>query len=428
MHTTLGRVAARYRCALVALSLGCPAAGLSSAAAGSESCPPPGLRWDFHEIGSDAYALALNEAGYMDIWYWDVTSCHPFASHEMLSGEWAAAIWYEGIPHDGTPSGADTAVWLTDKFYCPDFETNSSFFVLGQATSSNNPENPFPGIDTFRSTIGNGDLEIQLDVELVDLGQCWSHPMGIVPAGLDLDYVSATAQMSLFTYTVKNVSGEPISGIEFYQMLSGHAAGELAAVHTSVYDATAHTLVSEALSNYQPFSPVHASGDFRYDITQWNTLSEGDGPVSDHVDFVGFSSTLEPDAFDNWHFRGEVGRPGAGLHVTIEERDLQERPLWDEDEVAGAMMWYLPTLADQGTSSLTVALMSSTQVEQQHSDCDGDVNGDRYVNQTDLGILLAHYETWVNEAFTNGDLDGDRYVGQSDLGILLPAFGYVCLP
>ncbi|MBW7906026.1 MAG: S8 family serine peptidase [Phycisphaerae bacterium] len=54
--------------------------------------------------------------------------------------------------------------------------------------------------------------------------------------------------------------------------------------------------------------------------------------------------------------------------------------------------------------------------------CVGDIDGDGFVGQSDLGILLGNFGQNVPPN-TGGDLDGDGFVGQSDLGILLGDFG-----
>jgi hypothetical protein len=53
--------------------------------------------------------------------------------------------------------------------------------------------------------------------------------------------------------------------------------------------------------------------------------------------------------------------------------------------------------------------------------CPGDLNGDNYVGQQDLGILLASYEI-----DGGGDVDGDGDTDQSDLGILLAHYETDC--
>lgn len=53
--------------------------------------------------------------------------------------------------------------------------------------------------------------------------------------------------------------------------------------------------------------------------------------------------------------------------------------------------------------------------------CPGDLNGDRVVDLSDLGIVLSAYG--LN---ANGDLDGDGDTDLSDLGIVLSAYGSTC--
>lgn len=58
--------------------------------------------------------------------------------------------------------------------------------------------------------------------------------------------------------------------------------------------------------------------------------------------------------------------------------------------------------------------------------CPGDINGDRQVNLSDLGIVLTNFGA-TDTDFEHGDLDGDGVVGLRDLGILLAAYGKPCL-
>ncbi|MBW7905554.1 MAG: hypothetical protein LC135_03585 [Phycisphaerae bacterium] len=51
----------------------------------------------------------------------------------------------------------------------------------------------------------------------------------------------------------------------------------------------------------------------------------------------------------------------------------------------------------------------------------GDLNGDRQVDQEDLAILIASFET-----DGAGDIDGDGRTDQSDLGIVLAHYGREC--
>lgn len=57
---------------------------------------------------------------------------------------------------------------------------------------------------------------------------------------------------------------------------------------------------------------------------------------------------------------------------------------------------------------------------------DGDVNGDRVVNISDLGTLLSNFGLSGGAMRAQGDLNGDGNVNISDLGELLSAFGSSC--
>jgi hypothetical protein len=56
----------------------------------------------------------------------------------------------------------------------------------------------------------------------------------------------------------------------------------------------------------------------------------------------------------------------------------------------------------------------------------GDLNGDGFVNQQDLGILLADYGCTKGKGLCPGDCDGDGDTDQSDLGILLSNYEKAC--
>ncbi|MFO0837955.1 MAG: hypothetical protein U1D55_05465 [Phycisphaerae bacterium] len=57
--------------------------------------------------------------------------------------------------------------------------------------------------------------------------------------------------------------------------------------------------------------------------------------------------------------------------------------------------------------------------------CPGDADGNRTVDSSDLGILLANWMTSVTPN-TNGDFDGNGTVDSSDLGILLANWMVTC--
>ncbi|MCK4871317.1 MAG: FG-GAP repeat protein [Phycisphaerales bacterium] len=70
---------------------------------------------------------------------------------------------------------------------------------------------------------------------------------------------------------------------------------------------------------------------------------------------------------------------------------------------------------DNGDNSGSAYLFDTT------SPCPGDLDGDRIIDQRDLGILLAYYG-WGD----GGDCDGDGDTDQADLGILLAVYDTPC--
>ena len=58
--------------------------------------------------------------------------------------------------------------------------------------------------------------------------------------------------------------------------------------------------------------------------------------------------------------------------------------------------------------------------------CNGDLNGDRVVDLTDLTTLLSNFGRTSGAVWQDGDSDGDGDVDLADLTSLLSAFGSSC--
>ncbi|MFO0839763.1 MAG: hypothetical protein U1D55_14730 [Phycisphaerae bacterium] len=83
----------------------------------------------------------------------------------------------------------------------------------------------------------------------------------------------------------------------------------------------------------------------------------------------------------------------------------------------GAWQWNVTVAASQ-----TVRLSSILSINlPATAPCPGDLNGDRVVNESDLGLLL---QAWQQTA--GGDADGDGDTDESDLGILLQNWQVQC--
>ena len=313
--------------------------------------------------GAPYFYATLDAAGFSDWIYYGYSPIHDYPYHELLSGEWGAAIYYEGIDTAviDPNTGQRQAMWLTQQFEYPYWSTHSTFSAPGLCAAWNNPANPAPGMNTGQSVITNGDVEITIDYEVVDLeplaGDFYS-PMSFIadPNGGAIGYMYSDRYVFLQTYTLRNLKDQALTDLEFYQFLHGHGADEYGpAVHSTYCD----VLLQDPLADYTPYNPVHQVGNFRYDITQWN------GPMSSqsHTDYVGFSSPLAPDWFDNDTYNGHNGRPQDGTHVHIENRNLNGIDRIYNAEVGGAMGWSLGSLDPNETISLTVVFLFGPQQE-----------------------------------------------------------------
>jgi len=327
----------------------------------------------------------FDAAGYSDEINYGPSLLHEYEPyHEMLSGEWAAAIYYDGIDtgliEPSEPDRGRKAMWLTKQFVFPDWWTNSLFHptepIICEAW--NNPANPAAsssGRDTGRSVIVNDEVSITINYELVDLAgidpnqYSENSPMTFLDplTGL-VRYLPSDRYCILQTYTIFNRSGRTLTNLEFYQFLHSHGADEYGACVNSTYCSAYYP---DPLESYVPYNPVHCApgsntaGNFRYDITQWNTYPHARMDPSgraDHVDFVGFSSAVEPtwvdtDVYRGGHLVNETYKPAAGTHMNIENRRLNGKTAVYLDEVGGAMGWALGTLGPNETAKITVAFM-----------------------------------------------------------------------
>ena len=386
-------------------------AGAAVVEAGSGRAPE--LRRDTIELECPDWRFEVDAFGYSDVWfakYMPNWYCLP-GEHDVLSGEWAAAVYYDGIINGGgDPTAAlRSAVWLSPAFILPTWMSNSSFTQVS-LTAYDDPTNPADGglgtSDTAQSIITNGQVNIQIDYEIAEIRPNLG---SATPLGRgDGTFVRSSRRVLLVTYTVTNVSGGDLANVEFYQMLSGHPGNEYAAVITSVYDSDAHP--DGYLDAYAPHDPVHATGDYHYDITQWNDPGHPKAEKP-YIDWIGFASPVAPDAYDNNYYVGEFGKPPApGTHWNIEGRNLGNVNL-SFGEVAGGMQFNLGGLPDGNSTSVSVALMLG------QDDC----NGNGVTDICDIegeGVGFPEPDAWdtldpgiaAATGYAGGVYDGHQYI------------------
>ncbi|MBN1795680.1 MAG: isopeptide-forming domain-containing fimbrial protein, partial [Sedimentisphaerales bacterium] len=316
---------------------------------------PFGVYTNDYSASGGGVAFNFYPSGYSDGFWWGYSlPRHPYGSHEMLSGEWAAAIYWD-------QSGSNEAIWLTDQFLYPYFSTDSIFEEYGNPSylAWNDPNNPIDNYDTAYSVIQDNQnrVRITIDYELVDLGEQDANGAGGSPITFkeanDVEhFVYSERYICLQTYTIKNISASSITGLEFYQMLCGLA---------DIADYSSYTTENyyDPLTDYTPYNSVHQVGNFRYDISQWG---EDIFSTPEHDDWISFSSTIPPDAFENGMFYSSGGEPTTGTYTNIENRSLNNNSYstyvsGSYSRIAGAMQWNLGSLAANETKKITIAVM-----------------------------------------------------------------------
>ena len=194
--------------------------------------------------------------------------------------------------------------------------------------------------------------------EVVDLGQQDANGLGGSPIAFRDSkgspvYVHSERYVLLQTYVFKNLSSTDVNNIEFYQMLHGHPTGNWVMNTKCMYEAADF---NDPLADYIPCDSNHHTGNFRYDVSMWNCVPPAGQP--DHFDWMGFSSTIEPDWVDCGVFDGHSSdEPTTGTHVRIKNRSLNGQTSITGEQLAGAMGWQLGNLAPGQTKSITLALM-----------------------------------------------------------------------
>jgi uncharacterized repeat protein (TIGR01451 family) len=333
------------------------------------------------------FLITLDAAGYSDWLLYGYSPDHNKEYHELLSGEWGGAVYYDGIDTElvdpNNPLEPHKADWLTNWFSYPDWDTQTKFRVPADEAklpfAMDNLNNPvtdpaWPVTDTGFSYVQDRFLEVRIDYEIADLERSTAtikrSPMLYrEPNSVETSVAFSDRYVLLQTYTFRNIdpNNHPMTNLQFYQFLHSHGADEYGPMVNSCYESSS---APDALQYYQPFDPIHQVGNFRYDITQWNSRPYFSSWIT-HIDFVGFSCTRQPDWVDNDVYEGGhwyaskrgTYTPPRGTHHHIENRQLNGVTGIYKTEAAAAMGWNMGTLNPNQTTSITIAYMFGPEQE-----------------------------------------------------------------
>jgi hypothetical protein len=294
------------------------------------------------EINCPYWNIEFDRAGYVDITNWYQSPRHE-GSHEMCTGDIAAACWYQNI------STGNEAAWLTDRFVIPTFDTAEHFGDFDELPPDHYVNN---NANSGWSKINDGKLQVKIHYEVVDLGEqdvngVGGSPIAFRDANNTPVFIYSDRYILLMTYKFKNLSQtSDINNLEFYQMMHGHPAY----AWNNLYGCYETANFYDPLVNYQPCDSNHQTGNFKYDITSWN------GPQytgDEHIDWMCFSATIAPASVDFNEFEDTV----SAMRTNIENRNLNGRTSWANDDMAGAAKWNIGNLMPGQTKSITLALM-----------------------------------------------------------------------
>ena len=297
-------------------------------------------------LANPNWNITLTDFGYSDFLFDNTPG---FEGREYLSGEWGAAIGYQAGNTLKQPQ------WLEPQFLYPDWVTNSTFQVVMPITlMASNAD----GLPIAQSVIANRDLEITLRFEMLDT--VTGMPMGVAAASAAGagDSVSSNRYVLNQRYTVRNISGKAVSHLQCFQLVHG-----LTSQH-GVFDSRAY---AGKFSTY------------RYDTTlagvDGGTAGAGGSSASGLEDYLGFSGSIAPTAFEIGHYgldnvdSHSNGKPSDGVHLSVED-NWQSAPYSTRQGtdyfapehrwIAGAQRYDLPALADGESTSMDVMLSIRT--------------------------------------------------------------------
>jgi len=311
--------------------------------------------WNWTYLDNPNWNIQLTDFGYSDYLFDNTPG---FEGREYLSGEWGAAVGYTVNNHTIKPT------WLEPEFSFPNWNTNSNFAVVSPTTVLTTASY---GNTSITSTIANNDLRIVITAEMLDTvtGMKLGNAKASATTGAAID---SNRYVLKQTYTITNISGEDITGLNFFQFLHGLNSTE------SLYDNRAYA------------SGVGTFGEYRYDTTQSGVDASWSGSGATFRDYISFGSKVAPVAVENGYF-GSVdagddhssAKPSVGVHLSVEDDALTGVDYFspsDQYWVGGAQKYALGLLADGQTKSFDVMLSIKTgTVVSSLGDCDEIANG-----------------------------------------------------
>ncbi len=167
-----------------------------------------------------------------------------------------------------------------------------------------------------------------------------------------------------------------------------------------------------------PYTSVESTcGRFNdYDNTAMGYYDGGEDLIYRMTVTATSTITISVEADSTWAGVGVFSSAPPGTGNCVASATSSANPDVIEDLYLGAGTYYImvDTWPSPDCTDFTMTVTAG-------ADCPEDLDGDGYVGQSDLGVLLSAYGT-----DDGGDIDGDGDTDQADLGQLLAAYGGPC--
>ncbi len=166
------------------------------------------------------------------------------------------------------------------------------------------------------------------------------------------------------------------------------------------------------------YSPIFdaSAGDASISYWRWYSNDQGSSPNADV-----FVVDISDDAGATWQNVETVGPSGEGTSGGWFKHAFNLSDISGVSPSATMLMRFIAS--DENSGSIVEAAIDDFEVQviQDCPGCPEDLTGDGYIDQSDLGELLASYGQ-----DDGGDIDGDGDTDQADLGALLALYNQPC--
>lgn len=349
-----------------------------------------------------------------------------------------AFVWENGVMTDlGTLEGGDAS---------EAFSVNNSGVIVGRSRNASGVDRP------VRWTRAGGAWKIE---DLGTFGGAFGWATRINASGQITGYASlSTGPYHAFLWTngsMLDLGTLSYTGnLAYSQGLGLNDAGQTVGFAYKVLGGPEHGFFHDG-GKQLDITPVEPSA-----LAQGHSVT-GDGFIAGYISAPSTGGAFRAAVYDpttkNWNLIDPLPGTSEGFAYDISESRLvvgtsfslgfpntfiaflyDGQTAYDLNEITTGEPGLISEARDISNTGLIAALGESggnpaALLLKPVNNCPADLDGDKQVGQSDLGLLLSAYGACPGDPGYNaaaGALGGDPCVGQEDLGVLLGAYGTTC--